>query len=113
MAGNVYSTYELAREKAQERMKELEQDIFICHSKYKSGEEFILKTRDELTCTTYLYMLALPFRHRFGNKSNAERESGIFASKKGKPVYVKKKTEKVNGYDIIKHYYLTYKLCST
>ncbi len=113
MTGNVYSTYDLAKDKAPEKLGELEQDIFICKSKYLSGEEFTLKTRDELTCSTYLYMLALPFRHRFRNKDNARREAGVFASKKGRPVYVKKKIEKQNGYDIIKYHYLTYIECST
>lgn len=113
MTGNVYSTYELAKSKAEEKIKEEEQDIFICKSSYKSGTEFVLKTRDQLTCNTYLYMMSLPFRHHFTTKQNAEREASVFASKKGRPVYVKKKTEIQNGYTIIKYYYLTYQECST
>jgi len=114
MVGNVYSTYELAKKKAYEKLRELEQDVFICGSKYKSGEEFTLRTRDELSCGAYLYMLALPFKHRFNNKNNANREADIFASKEMKAVYVDKMIEKINGYDIIKYYYLTYKKpCST
>ena len=108
MAGNVYSTYELAREKAEERMKELEQDIFICCSKFASGQEFTLKTRNQVL-GDYLYMLELPFRHRFQDKKNAEREASMFASKKGRPVYVKRRTETINGYVVTKHFYLTYK----
>ena len=111
---NVYSTYELAKERAKDKMREIEQDIFICHSKYKSGEEFTLKTRDELTCNAYLYMVALPFKYRFRQKKNAKREADVFASKKGKPVYFDKKIETMNGYPIIKYYYLTYiEPCST
>jgi len=114
MAGNVYSTYEMAKEKAQERLIELEQDIFICKSTYLSGEEFILKTRDDLTCRTHIYMVEVPFRHHFADKKNAEREASVFASKKGRPVYVKKKVEVKNGYPFTKYYYLTYKEpCST
>jgi hypothetical protein len=114
MVGNVYSNYELAKEMAEEKMREIEQDVFICHSKYQSGEEFVLKTRDQLSCNSYLYMVSLPFKHRFANKQNAEREAGIFASKKGRPVYVKPRTYIQNGYKKIKHYYLTYKEpCST
>ena len=108
MAGNVYSTYELAKAMAEERMTELEQDIFICQSSYKSGVEFTLKTKDELTCNNYLYMLELPFKHRFKKKENAEREAGKFASKRGKPVYFDKKTSIEHGYTIIKYYYLTH-----
>lgn len=110
MAGNVYSTYELAKKMAEERMDELEQDIFICKSIFKSGEEFTLKTRNELIGhKNYLYMVALSFRHKFRDKQNAEREADIFTSKKGLPTYVKKKTEIENGYVRIKYYYLTHK----
>ena len=107
MAGNVYSTYELAKKMAEERMRELEQDIFICSSKYQSGREFTLKTRDQVF-GDYLYAQMLPFIHHFKSKSNAEREAGVFASKIGKPVYFDKRTELVNGYNKIKHYYLTH-----
>jgi len=110
MANNVYSTYDLAKEMAQERQRELEQDIFICRSSYLSGEEFTLKTRDQLMkCSSYLYMLELPFRHHFKTKQSAEREADVFTSKKGRPVYVKKKTYEENGYIKTSHYYLTYK----
>ena len=109
MAGNVYSTYELAKEMAEERMRELEQDIFICRTKFKSGEEFTLKTRDEMMkCNSYLHVIGLPFRHRFKIKKNAEREASVFASKKGAPVYVKKKTYQEKGYTKTSHFYLTY-----
>lgn len=108
MANNVYSNYELARFKAEERMKELETDIFICESRYLSGREFVLKTREELKCNSYLYMRMLPFRHRFIDKDNAKREAEVYASRKGRPVYVNKKIVVQNGYDIIKYYYLTY-----
>ena len=109
MAGNVYSTYELAREKAVERMTELETDIFICNCKFKSGQEFTLKTRHEIMGMNYLYMVGVPFRHHFKDKKNAEREASIFVSKSGKPVYVCKKTYEENGYIKTSHYYLTHK----
>ena len=109
MAGNVYGTYELAKEKAHERMKELEQDIFICHTKYPSGQEFTLKTKSEVGCGDYLYMLQLPFRFKFSSKETADREASNFASKKGAPVYVKRKTAIENGYKKTLYFYLTYK----
>lgn len=110
MTGNVYSTYELARDKAQEKLKELEQDIFICSCSYKSGKEFVLKIRDEMmNGADYLHMVKLPFKHHFKSKSNAEREAEIFASKKGVPIYVGKKTDLVKGYNNIAHYFLTKK----
>ena len=113
MAGNFYSTYELAKSMAQERMRELEQDIFICHNKFLSGEEFTLKTRGQVF-GDYLYMVSIPFRHRFKSKPNAKREASVFASKKGKPIYFDKKTEVENGYVKTRYYYLTYKEpCST
>lgn len=115
MAGNVYSTYELAKKMAYERQRELEQDIFICKSNYQSGQEFTLKTKDEMmSCNNYLHMLQLSFRHHFGRRANAEREADKFASKKGLPVYVKTKTKLIGGYDTILYYYLTHKEpCST
>ena len=112
MAGNVYSTYELAKKMAYERQAELEQDIYICHTKYKSGQEFLLKTEDDLTCGNYLHIVPIPFRFHYKSKPNAEREASKFASKKGRPVYVRTKSEIQNGYRKIKYYYLTYKECS-
>jgi len=113
MAGNVYSTYELAKEMAEERQGELEQDIFICPCKYKSGKEFLLKTRCQVF-GDYLYMLAIPFRHHYKLKANAISEADMFRSKKGRPVYVKTKRKTINGYDTILYYYLTYiEPCST
>ena len=108
MAGNVYSTYEMAKEMAEERQGELEQDIFICPSKYKSGNEFLLKTREQVF-GDYLYMLAIPFRHHYKDKQNAIREADMFVSKKGRPVYVKPKYEIQNGYKMTIYHYLTYK----
>jgi len=110
MTGRIFSTYELAREKANDRLKDVEQDIFICSCCYRSGQEFILKTRDELVRNgDFLYHLRLPFKHRFKIKENAEREAEKFASNSGKPVYVRKKTTTENGYVKILYYYLTYK----
>jgi hypothetical protein len=115
MVGNVYSTYEIAHKMSEEKMNELEQDIFICLTKYPSGQEFTLKTRNEImSCTDYVYQRSLPFRHHFATKANAEREASIFASKKGRPVYVRRKTDIQNGYIVTKYFYLTYKeSCST
>jgi len=62
----------------------------------------------------YLYMLAIPFRHHYKNKANATREADMFRSKKGRPVYVKKKIKIINGYPFMDYYYLTYnEPCST
>ena len=103
----------MAKEMAEERQGELEQDIFICPSRYKSGREFLLKTRGQVF-GDYLYMLAIPFRHHYKNKANATREADMFRSKKGRPVYVKKKIKIINGYPFMDYYYLTYnEPCST
>lgn len=110
MAGNVYSTYELAKTMAQERMKELEQDIFICLCEFQSGNEFTLKIRGEMmNGGGYLYMLKLPFSHRFKNKKNAEREAARFSKKLDKRVKPKRYTYEENGYNKFSHF----SLCST
>ena len=101
MAGNVYSTYPMAKTMAEERLKELEQDIFVCKSKYLSGEEFTLKKRDEITCGNYLYVLKLPFGFHFATKKNADREANRIADAENKPVWVDKKIEIKNGYPMI------------
>ena len=110
MAGNVYSTYELAKDMAEERMVELEQDIFICHTKYRSGEEFVLKVKDEMmNCGDYLYVQKLPFNHRFKKRDNALRELKRFEVKLNKPVMIEKHTYEENGYIKFSHF----SLCST
>ncbi len=107
MAKNVYTTYELAKDMAEERMNELEQDIFICSVNYPSGKEFILKTYSELmSCANWLYMVELPFKHQFNTKGNAVRESKRFAKKMDKEIEVEKITYEENGYNKFSHYTL-------
>ena len=108
MAGNVYSEYWLAREKATERMDELEHDIFLCKIKYKSGTEFVLKTRGELMLGgDFEDFIELPFKHKFKIKENAIRESYKFTEKLGKNVNWDRVTIRENGYNKTLHY----KLC--
>lgn len=110
MTGSVYSTYELAKDMAEDRMKELEQDIFICHTKYRSGEEFVLKIRDEMmNCSSYLYMQKLPFNHRFKNKHNVAREAERFSKEMGNYIAIERHTYEENGYNKFSHF----SLCST
>ena len=110
MAGNVYSTYELAKKMAQERMKELEEDIFICSCNYKSGKEFVLKIRgDMMNGSDYLYMLELPFNHKFKNKHNVAREAKRLSTKINKGVTIQRHTYEENGYHKFSHF----SLCST
>ena len=107
MAGNVYSSYELAKIMAEERMKELETDIFICRSKFKSGEEFILRPRSEMAeCNSYLHVIQLPFNFRFRDKLHALRESKVFEQKTGKPVMIERHTYEENGYNKFSHFQL-------
>lgn len=110
MAGIVYTTYEIAKEKALEKMEELEQDIFICSSRYPSGEEFILKTRYELMfCTKWLYIQEIPVDYKFKNRENAEREAMIKRKKTGKRfILIDTIRIKQNGYNNLSHY----ELCS-
>ena len=107
MAGNVYSTYELAKEMAEERARELEQDIFICRTKFRSGEEFTLKTCNEMrSCNTYLHMVKLPFLHHFKTKTNAKREAEKFPQKHDIPPCAEPFIEVISGYPTILHYYI-------
>ena len=107
MAGNVYSTYDLAKVKAQERMIELEQDIFICSCEYKSGKEFVLKTRKEMmNGGSYLHIVLLPFNHKFKDKHNAVREADKFAKQLKKVVTIKRNTYEENGYSKFSHFSL-------
>lgn len=110
MAGNVYSTYELAKEMAQERMKELECDIFICLCEYPSGDEFTLNTQgDMMSSGSYLYALKLPFNHKFKNKYNAAREAEKFTKELDTKVTIQRNTYEENGYNKFSHF----TLCST
>ena len=107
MVGNVYSTYELAREKAVDKMIEEEQDIFICRCTYKSGEEFILKTRRQMISGgDYLYVVKLPFDHMFKEERNAIREAGRFSQEKGRDITIQKHCFKENGYNKFSHFSL-------
>lgn len=110
MVGNVYSDYDLAFEKAHDKMNELEQDIFICKCEYKSGTEFVLKTRKELVSNgNFIYHLRLPFGHHFKVRENADREAMRFQDIMGKHINVMKHTYLENGYTKLSHY----SLCST
>lgn len=107
MAGNVYSTYELAKESAEERMNELEQDIFICSCKYNSSTEFVLKTiNDMMTNADYLYAQKLPITHHFKLKKNAIREAERFSEELNRYVAIQRHTYEENGYNKFSHFTL-------
>jgi len=107
MTGSVYSTYELARDMAEDKMDELEEDIFICSCNYKSGKEFVLKTRGQMmTGGDYLHMVKLPFNHRFRNKHNVAREAERFSKELNKYVSIHRHTYEENGYDKFSHFTL-------
>ena len=101
----VYSNYGLARAKAYDWVDRLERDLFICHVKYPSGEEFVLKDRiPKGFC--YLDKIELPFHHKFENQKNAIREAYKFENDMGVPVMVDRKTITKNGYKQTSHYIL-------
>ena len=106
--GIVYTTYELAKEKAIEMMEELEQDIFICSTKFPSGEEFVLKTCNELMhCTKWLYLQEVPIDHKFINKDNAINAGRKIREKQRKRfILVDTVRKRKNGYSNISHYEL-------
>ena len=107
MAGNVYSNYSLAKNMAEERMGELEQDIFICKVNYHSGQEFVLRTKDEMMrLGDCLYHQQLPFRHKFNTWDNAVRESKKFRKKLKKKIRIDKITTEDKGYELFSHYAL-------
>ena len=107
MAGNVYSNYPLAKDMAEERMDELEQDVFICKVNYHSGNEFVLRTKDEMMRDgDFLYHQMLPFKHKFTFRDNALREAKKFAKKLKKRVLIDRVTYTEKGYEKISHHIL-------
>jgi len=102
----VYSKYELAINAAQQRVDDLERDLYLCCVNYPSGCEFVLK--DKLPKGfSYIEKIDLPFNHNFRLQKNALREAYKFEAMMGITVKVERKTVKQNGYTRTSHY----KLC--
>ena len=101
----VFSNFELAIEKGQEVVDQEERDLYLCHVKYHSGEEFVLKPHLPLGFTC-LNAFRLNFHHKFKTKQSAERASGIFGARMGVKVEVNPETYVENGYKKISHYQL-------
>ena len=107
--GDVYSCLDTAKDMAQDRIESLETDIYICEVCYKSGKEYVFKTRDEIKFG-YLMCLQISINHKFLCKENAIREGGAMKKRLNKRfVFVDTIKQVDKGYETISHY----KLCST
>ena len=101
----VYSDYNLAVDSALDKVKREERDLFLCHVKYPSGEEFVLKP-DIPEGFSYLECFQLPFHHHFKVNMNAVHAANIFEKKMGRKIQIVPRTYIQNGYKRTSHYEL-------
>ena len=82
-----------------------EQDLYLCHVRYPSGEEYVLKPNlpEEFTC---IECIRLPFHHKFKSAINAARAAEVFEKRMGRKVVIDRKTFMQNGYQQTSHFAL-------
>ena len=101
----VYSSYELAIESAQDKVEELECDLYLCEVNHPSGKEYTLK-RSICEGFSYLKYFELPFKHHFVTEKSARKASKVVEKKRGKKIGVRAKYETVKGYKVLLYFYL-------
>jgi len=106
----IVSTFEKAKEAVEEYCLMMEQDVFVCETKYPSGVEYSLRLRDEVTfqdSPAIKYAYFMPISWHFKERKNAYRESQVWANRTGMPIFIEEHTRYVKGYREITHYTLT------
>lgn len=86
-----------------------EQDIFVYHVTYQFGEEFSLRTRDEVLSEdspNIVHKFYLPITHRFAGRDNVLREANIWQDRLNKNVTIDRHCCTEKGYKIFSHYTL-------
>ena len=104
-----YSRLEAAKKALLEFFQIREQDVFIVHVKYPSGEEWSLRTRDELFSkdSPVIYGHQLPhFEHHFKDRDNALREANNQSQRLGIPITLERHIKMEKGYKVFSHYTL-------
>lgn len=101
----VFSSFALASKRGPEVVSEEERDLYLCHVKYHSGEEYVLKPYLPLGFSC-LDCFRLSFHHKFKTLASAKRAAKVFMSRMGRDVLTIPSTYVENGYKIISHYQL-------
>ncbi len=106
---STYSTRENAISAVPAFCSVKEQDVFVMNIKCPYGEEFSLRTRDQILneeSENISYKYYLPFEHCFINSDNAKREAGIWSQRLGKEITLDRHYKFKKGYKIFSHYTL-------
>lgn len=106
----IFSDFELAVQRGREMVEQEECDLFLCHVKYPSGEEFVLRKSIFIGAGSCVDCFRLPFRHHFKTEANAKQAAKVFESRKGREIRVSRKTVYDSVYRVNKtsHYKLSY-----
>ncbi len=106
---NTYSTKEDAIAAIPEFCKIKEQDIFVCHVCYPFGEEWSLRTRDQIFSEesfSIIHKYYLPINHHFIERDNAIREKQVWEMRLNTEIELERHTKVKKGYPTFSHYTL-------
>ena len=104
-----YTTKESAIAAIPEFCEVNEQDVFVVHVKYQSGDEYSLRKRDEIfheDAPSIVYKFFLPIEHTFKDRDNALREGEVWKQRLGEDIELERHTRTEKGYKIFSHYSL-------
>ncbi|KKN09722.1 hypothetical protein LCGC14_1043740 [marine sediment metagenome] len=109
-----YATLEAAKEAIPEFCRVKEQDVFIWYVKYPCGEEYQLRTRDQLfskESKQIVYKYYLSVNYHFEGRDNAMRELKVWEQKLGENIELERHTKTEKGYPVFSHYSLKILRC--
>ena len=104
-----HESLDSAKEAIPDFCKRYEQDIFVYHVKYQFGEEFSLRTRDQVMnedspCIVHKFFL--PITHHFSDRDNVLREADVWQDRLDKNITIDRHCCTEKGYKVFSHYTL-------
>ena len=107
---NTFSSCQSAIDAIPDFCSQVEQDIFVYYVRYPWGEEWSLRTRDQVMdvkSENIVYEFYLPIDHRFCFRDNAIREAEVWMQRLNQAVTLDRHINIKKGYKEFSHYTLT------
>ncbi len=106
---NTHESLDSAKQAIPNFCKMYEQDIFVYHVKYQFGEEYSLRTRDQVMSEEspwIVHKFYLPITHHFSDRDNVLREANVWQDRLSKNVTIDRHCCTEKGYKVFSHYTL-------
>ena len=104
-----YESLDSAKDAIPDFCKKHEQDIFVYRVDYPFGDEYSLRTRDQVMSEespNVVHKFYLPITHHFSDRDNVLREANIWQERLHQNVTIDRETRTEKGYKVFSHYTL-------